>query len=385
MGYGLHLALVQGKGGAQQVLPVAGGAGADYPGPLGQQAAQLVYGLHGGAHRVALVIGIVGIEQLAFRADKGQLGGGGAGVYAQKAVAAVAFHRGLLYHGPLMAAAESLKLRLVGKEGGQALELKIHLHTGGEPLYELVHAVELCVLRLQGRAHGGKKMGILRVNGGLRGEAQCADKGLLQLRQKVERPAQKGHTAPDGLAAGKAGDGLVHHRLEYGGGQVRLGGPVVYQGLDVRLGKDAAAGGNGVYLLIVGRLGVQPGGVGLEKGGHLVYEGAGAPGADPVHPLLQAAGEVDYLGVLSAQLYGHVGLGGGMLQSRGHGHDLLYELYIQGLAQIDGAGAGYPGEQLTFPGYLPGVGEKLRQSLLGMGPVAAVVAEDYAVFIIQND
>ena len=74
-----------------------------------------------------------------------------------------------------------------------------------------------------------------------------------------------------------------------------------------------------------------------------------------------------------------------MLQSRGHGHDLLYELYIQGLAQIDGAGAGYPGEQLTFPGYLPGVGEKLRQSLLGMGPVAAVVAEDYAVFIIQND
>ena len=56
VGNGLHLPLVQGEGGFQQVLAVAGGAGADYAGPLRKQRAQLVDGLHGGAHGVPLVI-----------------------------------------------------------------------------------------------------------------------------------------------------------------------------------------------------------------------------------------------------------------------------------------------------------------------------------------
>ena len=132
-----------------------------------------------------------------------------------------------------------------------------------QPLDQFIDIVAAGVLRLQSRAHGGEQVGVFRVHGGLIGELQGADKGLFQLRQKVQRPAQKGHAAPDGLAAGKAGNSLVHHRLENGGRQVRLGGALVDQRLDIRLGKDAAAGGDGVNLLVIGRLGVEPGGIGL--------------------------------------------------------------------------------------------------------------------------
>ena len=57
-------------------------------------------------------------------------------------------------------------------------------------------------------------MGVFRVNGGFGGELQGADKGFFQLRQKMQGAAQKCHTPPDGLAAGKAGDGLIDHGLK---------------------------------------------------------------------------------------------------------------------------------------------------------------------------
>ena len=76
--------------------------------------------------------------------------------------------------------------------------------------------------------------------------------------------------AADGLAAGKARNGLVDDRLEDRGGKVGLRRTLVDEGLDVRLGEHAAARGDGVDLLIVRGLAVETRGIGLQEGGHLV-------------------------------------------------------------------------------------------------------------------
>ncbi len=229
-------------------------------------------------------------------------------------------------------------------------------------------------------------MRVFRVNGGFVGELQGADKGLFQLRQEVQRTAQKCHTPPDGLAAGKAGDGLVDHGLKNGSGQVGGGRAFVDQGLDVGFRKHAAPGGDGVNFLIMLCLRVQSGGVGLEQGRHLVNERAGAPGTDAVHPFFQPAPEINDLGVLAAQLNGHVGLGRDGLQCGSDGHHLLHEADAHGLAQIDGSGACDLHLQKAGADLFPGFGKELAQRLLGMGAVAAVLPEqDLSVFVQQNE
>ena len=139
----------------------------------------------------------------------------------------------------------------------------------------------------------------------------------------MQRAAQEGHGAPYGLATGQAGNGLVDHRLKNGGGQVCPGGALVNQGLNVGFGKHAAPGGNGIDLLVALCRVVQARGVGLQKGRHLVDKGAGAAGADAVHPLLQTALKIDDFRVLAAQFDGHIGLRGNAFQGGGNRHDLL--------------------------------------------------------------
>ena len=385
VGHGLHLALLQGEGGFQQGLAVAGGAGSDNADAGGQLFLQPGHGLHGGLDGVALIVGIEGEQQLAFGADEGHLGGGGAGVYPQEAVAPVVF-QGLAFNNRLaMAGAEVPVLLLIGKEGRQAVQLEIHLHALVQPLQQGRKFYALPRFRLQGRAHGGKEVGIVGIHGGLRGQLQGTDEGLLQLRQEVEGAAQEGHAAPDGLAAGQARDGLVHHGLENGGGQVRLGGALVDQGLDVGLGKDAAAGGDGINDFVFSGGFIEARGVGLQQRRHLVDEGAGAAGADAVHAFLQAALEIDDLGILAAQLDGHVGLGRHMVQGGGYGHHLLDEADVQGLAQIDGAGAGDGHVQGTRADLLRGFPQQLGQGLLGVGHMAAVPAENDFLVLVQDD
>ena len=254
MGDGLHLPLVQMEGGFQQCLAVAGGAGAGDTGGRRQQRAQLGQRVHSGMDGAAAVVGVVGPQQLARRAGQGQLGGGGAGVDAKKAVALIGGKFGLGHHRPGVTVTESIIFRLVGKQRRQALDLKGH----GDALRQTVdqltdRALHRVLIGFQRRAHGGEQVGVLGVNNVLRGETQRADKGLFQLRQKVQRAAQKGYAAPNGLAAGKTGNGLIHHRLKDGGRQIGPGGALVDKRLNIGLGEHAAAGGNGVQLLIIRR------------------------------------------------------------------------------------------------------------------------------------
>ena len=133
-------------------------------------------------------------------------------------------------------------------------------------------------------------------------------------------------------------------------------------------------------------LSVQPGGVGLEQGRHLVDEGAGAACADAVHPFFQPAPEIDDLGVLAAQFNGHVGLGRDGLQCGGDSHHLLHEADAHGLAEIDGAGASNLHLQKAGADLFPGFGKEFLKRLLGMGAVTAVLPEqDFPVFVQQNE
>ena len=254
-----------------------------------------------------------------------------------------------------MPLAEGLIIRLVPEKRRKPGHLEGYPDTLFQPRNERFQSHGLGIPAFQGGTHGSEEMGILRVHYLVRGQLQRPDKGLFQLRQEVQRSAQKGHTAPDGLAAGQAGNGLVHHGLENRGRQVCLGGTLVDQGLDVRLGEYAAAGGDWVDLLVVFRLFVQLPGIDLQQRRHLVDEGAGSAGADTVHPLLQAAGEVNDLGILASQLNGHIRLGIEGLQGRGHRHHLLDKANVQGLGQGDGTGARDLDRQAAVSQLLPGI------------------------------
>ena len=126
----------------------------------------------------------------------------------------------------------------------------------------------------------------------------------------MQRPAEEGDLAPDGVPAGQPADGLFDHGLKDGGGEVFPRGPFVEQGDHVGLGEHPAARSDGVQGLVVRGELVQPGGVGVEQRRHLIDERPSAACAGFVHAQIHALAEIEDLGVFAAELHGHVGLRG---------------------------------------------------------------------------
>jgi hypothetical protein len=108
----------------------------------------------------------------------------------------------------------------VGEQGGAAGDVELSVGRGGE-------AVDLVG---QGPLVGGA-----------------------QLRQEVQRAAEEDEVAADGAPAGQPGDGLGGDRLEHRRREVGVRGALVEQRLDVGLGEDAAARGDGVEGCVAGR------------------------------------------------------------------------------------------------------------------------------------
>ena len=285
----------------------------------------------------------------------------------------------------VMASAEGVIFCAVRKQRRQTLELEGHLHAGAQFCGKRCGVCRLGIARLEGSAHGGEEVGILGVDDILRRQVQRADEGLFELRQEVQRAAEEGDAAADGLAAGKAGDGLVDDGLKNGGRQIGQRCALVDEGLDVRLGEHAAARGDGIELAIVRRGAVQTLGIRLQERGHLVDERAGAACADAIHALLQPAAEVDDLRILTAQLNGDVRLRGNDLQAGGHGNDLLHKADVQGLAEVDGAGAGDLQAQVAGTELCTGVLQQLGKCFLRVRTVAAVIAIAQDAAFVQNN
>ena len=214
MGDGLHLTLFQLEGGFQQAFPIARGAGPDNLRPLRKIIRQGSERLLGSLDGVTLVAVIEGKQQLSFLTDEGHFGCGGTGVNTQEALAPVGGQIPPGNHRLPVTVAEGFVSLLRIEQGLQPLDFKIHGDALCQGINQIPNGTGLGFPRLQSRAHGGKQVGIFRVHHVLGSQLQRADKGLLQLRHKVERAAQKSNTAPDRLSAGQTGDGLVHHCLQ---------------------------------------------------------------------------------------------------------------------------------------------------------------------------
>ena len=384
VGHCLHLTLIQREGRFQQTLAVAGGAGTHDLRRGRQLLPQRRHSRYGRLDGTAVIAGVVGKKQLSVLTDEGQLGGGGTGIDAQEAVAHIVTEPPLSQHRLLVAMIKVTVLLAAAEQGFQTLDLKIHRHTLLQPFQQVVHSGSFPRLRFQRSAQRRKQVGILRIYNMLLIQLQRTDEGLLQFRQKVQRTAQKSHAAPDRLAAGKAGNGLVHHRLKDGGRQIRPGRTLVDEGLDVRLGKYAAAGGNGIDLPIVGRLLVQTGGIRLQQRRHLVNKRTGTAGTHTVHPLFDPVGKIDDLGVLTAQLDGHIRLRRRVTHRRTGGHHLLHKGDVQRLTHADSARAGDLHLQPARPQFFSRLPQQRRQRLLGMGMVATILAKDHLPRLIQQ-
>ncbi len=227
-------------------------------------------------------------------------------------------------------------------------------------------------------------MRVLRLDDLVSVKIQRPDKGISQLRHEVQRAAQKSHMAPDGLALGEAGDGLVHHCLENGGGQILSGSTFIDERLNVGFRKDTAAGGDGIdHLMVFGQL-VETGGIRIQKGCHLVNKGAGTAGADAVHPLVDAAPEINDFGVLAAELDGYVGVRTIALQGCGHCHNLLTEKSPHMCGQGQAAGACNDGCQTKLPQLFPRLCEKIGQGLLDVCKMSFVIGKENLFVSIQN-
>ena len=371
---GLHLAVVQAERRFQQCFAVAGRAGAADVGRGGHKSGKLAHGADGGLDRRAVVIGVERPKQTAVLGDKRELCRGGTGVDAEKAVACIAFKRTA---GDAVGAVARRKggiIRLAFKKRRQTVQLKRHVARLLQPVEQFGQRDRLDRLFGQRRAGRREQVGIVgRIY--LRGrQLQRADKRLPQLGEEMERTAEKGDVAADGLAAGKTADRLVDDRLKHRSRQILPPRAVVDQRLNITFGKYAAARGNGIQMGISGGKCVETGSVGFQKRRHLVDKRAGAARADTVHPLLQPAGEIEDLRILAAQFNGDIRLRGERAQRDRLGGDLLHKADAELFGKADAAASGHARQQYGIADGLPRILQKGGKRRRDIGVMAAVFA-----------
>ena len=174
-------------------------------------------------------------------------------------------------------------------------------------------------------------------------------------------------------ALGQAGDGLIHHRLVDAGGHVLLVGPLIEKGLDIRLGEDPAAAGDGIDPLVAKAQLVHLVGGDVQKGGHLVNKSSGTPGAGAIHPLVYAAVEEDDLGVLAPQFDNGGGIRLQLLHHLSGGEYLLHKGQADALRQSQPRGAGEGGGKGPVPNQHRRPPQKLQRLLAHLGHMALVL------------
>ena len=91
------------------------------------------------------------------------------------------------------------------------------------------------------RTPSDEQVRLLGDDGRLVGELERLDEALAQLRQVMQRTAQKGDVSANGTTAGETRDGLHDDGLEDRRGNVLALGALVEQRLHIRLSEHAAA------------------------------------------------------------------------------------------------------------------------------------------------
>ena len=325
------------------------------------------------------------MQQLTVLAHECGFHSGGAGVDTDKHAAGVAFEFALGDDLGVVASLELGKILIGGKERVQTLDLGTLCVTQGiDSLDELRERAELIGLVRHGGAARHKQVGVLGHDTVLLVQVEREVEAVAQLGEVLQRAAQEGDVAADGTAACQARDGLGHDSLEDGSGHILGASSLVEQRLDVSLGKDAAAAGDGIDGGGVGRELVEAAGIGVQQGCHLIDERARAAGASAVHALLDAVIEVDDLGVLAAQLDGDIGGRDEGLDGTLAGDDLLDKLQVEPLGQQQtaraGNGAGHLGRRQHGRSAL----EQVAGAGTDVGVVALVLGVDDLVVVVEH-
>ena len=325
------------------------------------------------------------MQQLAVLAHERGFHGGGAGVDADEHATGVAVELALGNDLGVVAVLELSKVLIGGKERIQALDLgTLRVTQSIDSIDELRERAELIGLVRHGGAARHKQVSVLGHDTVFLVQVEREVEAVAQLGEVLQRAAQEGNVAADGTAARQARDGLGHDSLEDGGRHVLGAGALVEQRLDVGLGKDAAAAGDGIDGGGVGRELVKAAGVGVQQSGHLVDERARAAGAGAVHALLDAVVEVDDLSVLAAQLDGDIGGRDESLDGALAGNDLLDKLQVEPLGQQQAARAGNGAGHLGRRQHGRSALEQVAGASADVGVVTLVLGVDDLVIVVEH-
>ena len=384
MGNGLNFPLIQQQRGLHQRLAVTCGTGKCNAGILWKNAVDLLDGTDGCLKRASVIIAVEGVKQGPVLTYKSSLGGGGACINTQIAVAVILGKIALLYLIGTLTLIKCLIVFLRGKKRLHTFYLEIQFDGVLQAVCHICKGNCYLILRIHSRTHSCEKMGIFRCDSVLVIQLQGTDKGSLQLIQKVKGTAEKCNMTANRLAAGKTGNGLVYNCLENGSGKILLGGTIVDQRLDVSLGKYTAAGCDGVKRFVILRVFVQPGSISLKQGCHLIDERTGTSCADTIHTLLNiAAFEVDDLGILTAKLDGNIRLGRNLLKRSGYRNYLLYKRNAKVVGECKSAGACDYRMKGKLSKFAISFRQKLRQCFLDVGEMTLVICEKQGVVFIK--
>lgn len=341
VGNGFDFAQVEVQRFFEQRFAVARDAGLGDEGRFRQAAVDFSDDFLGCRQGGAFVVLIVRIENLHVFAEDDGFNRRRAGVDAQVARAAVGGDVRLGDGMLAVAGPEFVELSLIVEQRFDAVRFGQRRFVDALQLAHEVHEGHgFRIYTAQGGTDGHVDLGVFRGDDLFRRQVERLGELFPKLGQVGQRAAEEADCPLDGAAAGQAGDGLEDDGLEDRRRDVFLAGPFVEQGLDVGLGEDAAAGGDGIDR--VGFLGhfIEAAGICVEEGRHLVDEGSGPAGAVAVHAVFVAAGQVGDLRIFAAEFDDDVRLGIVRADGFGPGDDFLQKGDVQVVCQGDAARAG---------------------------------------------
>ena len=306
---GLNLARVCAQSLNQDTLAITGGCNVANNAVGRHLVVDGVHDLASSAQDIAVVIVVPGVKKLALLANNCSLHSGRTCVDADKHAAVVVGQLALGDYLLVVAGLEVVKVLLSSKEWIQTSNLgALDILEVVQRLHDLRKGDWSVGLARQSSTRCNKEVGVLWQNDVLVVQVKRDVETTAQLREVLQRAAEKRDVAADRVTAGQARDGLVCNGLEDGSSDVGRSGTLVEQRLNVGLSKNAAARCNWVDLLDVFCQLIEAGCVGLEERRHLVDKRTGTTCAGTVHALLNAVIKVDNLCILAAQLNGNVGL-----------------------------------------------------------------------------
>ena len=217
---------------------------------LRELAVDIPDGSDGGPQGVSLVVVVKGVEKRSVLPYKGRLCGGGTGIDARNALP---LYVARSFTGTWCFAWREMNALYSASEAKRGSILSTSIPSGSSwpdapaapgweqpvPLWSSER-----IRWLQKDVSGLERWCAHRPDSACGRKHPGADPG--SARGRPEMPH-----VPGWFSAGQSADGLVDNSLEDGGGQIFPGGTFIDQRLDVRLGKHAAAGSDGVEGLVI--------------------------------------------------------------------------------------------------------------------------------------